>query len=163
MRTEGSYRIIKLADDNEISCHALMVATGVQWRRLAAPGIDRLQGAGVYYGGGATEALSCKGEDCLCCGGSKFGRSGSDKFRKACGAGSYRRARELSVEHHVTVFDRSNEADAQYPLWPHASVAEVHGETHLAEISFLCSDTNKVERVPATAMFIFIGALPRTE
>src|ERR1700726_1439553 len=62
VRTEGPYRIIKLADGNEISCHALLVASGVQWRRLDAPGIDRLQGAGVYYGGGATEALSCKGE-----------------------------------------------------------------------------------------------------
>src|ERR1700722_2623218 len=58
VRTEGSYRIIKLKDDSEISSHALMVATGVQWRRLDAPGIDRLQGAGVYYGGGSTEALS---------------------------------------------------------------------------------------------------------
>jgi len=48
-------------------------------------------------------------------------------------------------------------------LWAHASVAEVHGETHLEEISVLCSDTNKVERVPATSMFIFIGALPRTD
>ena len=62
VRTEGSYRIIKLADGSEISCHALMVASGVQWRRLEAPGVDKLQGAGVYYGGGATEALSCKGE-----------------------------------------------------------------------------------------------------
>src|SRR6202035_2184045 len=62
VRTEGPYRIIKLAGGNEISCHALMIATGVQWRRLQAPGIDRLQGAGIYYGGGATEALSCKGE-----------------------------------------------------------------------------------------------------
>src|SRR6185437_8371293 len=62
VRTEGSYRMIKLGDGNEISCHALMIATGVQWRRLEAPGIDRLQGAGVYYGGGSTEALSCRGE-----------------------------------------------------------------------------------------------------
>src|SRR5947209_11933438 len=62
VRTEGSYRIVKLADGNEISCHTLMIATGVQWRRLDAPGIDRLQGAGIYYGGGSTEALSCKGE-----------------------------------------------------------------------------------------------------
>ena len=62
VRAEDPYRFIKMADGEEISCHALMVATGVQWRRLAAPGIDRLQGAGVYYGGGTTEALSCKGE-----------------------------------------------------------------------------------------------------
>ena len=48
-------------------------------------------------------------------------------------------------------------------IWSHASVAEVHGETHLEEISVLCSDTNKIERVPANAMFIFIGALPQTD
>ena len=59
-RTEGSYRIIKLADGSEISCHALMISTGVQWRKLEAEGIARLQGAGIYYGGGATEALSCE-------------------------------------------------------------------------------------------------------
>src|SRR5262249_26350926 len=61
-RPEGPYRISNLADGSERSCHALMIATGVQWRRLEAQGVDRLQGAGVYYGGGATEALACKGE-----------------------------------------------------------------------------------------------------
>jgi thioredoxin reductase (NADPH) len=48
-------------------------------------------------------------------------------------------------------------------LWTHASLAEAHGETHLEEISVLCTDTNKIERVPASSMFIFIGALPRTD
>src|SRR6202049_3074628 len=60
-RVEGPYRIMKLADGSEISCHALMIATGVQWRRLDAPGIDRLQGAGVYYGGGAAGAVFLAG------------------------------------------------------------------------------------------------------
>jgi thioredoxin reductase (NADPH) len=48
-------------------------------------------------------------------------------------------------------------------LWTHAGVAEVHGDKHLEEISVLCSDTDKIERVPANAMFIFIGATPRTD
>jgi thioredoxin reductase (NADPH) len=47
-------------------------------------------------------------------------------------------------------------------LWTHASVAEVYGDKHLEEISVLCLDSNKIERVPANAMFIFIGAMPRT-
>jgi len=51
----------------------------------------------------------------------------------------------------------------QIQVWAHASVAEVHGETHIEEISVLCSDTGKIERVPANAVFIFIGALPRTD
>ncbi|MGC2706307.1 MAG: NAD(P)/FAD-dependent oxidoreductase, partial [Candidatus Acidiferrales bacterium] len=48
-------------------------------------------------------------------------------------------------------------------LWAHASVVEVHGDTHLEEISVQCTDTNTIERVPATSLFIFIGALPRTD
>jgi thioredoxin reductase (NADPH) len=48
-------------------------------------------------------------------------------------------------------------------LWSQASVVEVHGDNHLEEVSVLCSDTGKTERVPANAMFIFIGALPRTK
>jgi thioredoxin reductase (NADPH) len=48
-------------------------------------------------------------------------------------------------------------------VWSHASVVEAHGTTHLEEISILCSDTGKTERVPANSMFIFIGALPRTD
>jgi len=48
-------------------------------------------------------------------------------------------------------------------VWAHASIAEVHGDTHLEEISVLCSDTGKIERVPANSVFIFIGALPKTD
>src|SRR5205807_9323151 len=82
VRTEGSYRFIKLADGDEISCHALMIATGVQWRRLEAPGIDRLQGAGIYYGGGATEALSCKGEIIYVIGGANSAGQAAMNFAK---------------------------------------------------------------------------------
>src|SRR6201998_4007881 len=82
VRMEGSYRIIKLADGNEISCHALMIATGVQWRRLEAPGVDRLQGAGIYYGGGATEALSCKGEIVYVIGGANSAGQAAMNFAK---------------------------------------------------------------------------------
>jgi thioredoxin reductase (NADPH) len=48
-------------------------------------------------------------------------------------------------------------------VWTRAGVSEVHGDTHLEEISVLCSDTNELQRVRASAMFIFIGALPRTD
>src|SRR5579863_7553779 len=82
VRVEGPYRYIKLADGNELSCHALMIATGVQWRRLEAPGIDRLQGAGVYYGGGATEALSCKGEIVYVVGGANSAGQAAMNFAK---------------------------------------------------------------------------------
>src|SRR5215471_12348492 len=163
LRTEGSYRFVKLADGNEISCHALMIATGVQWRRLEAPGIERLQGAGVYYGGGATDALSYKGETVYVVGGANSAGQAAINFaRYAERVVIVVRGASLSSTMSQYLIDQIKKT-ASIEIWAHASVAEVHGETHLEEISFLCSDTNKTERVPATAMFIFIGALPRTE
>jgi thioredoxin reductase (NADPH) len=163
IRTEGSYRIIKLGDGNEISCHALMIATGVQWRRLEAPGVDRLQGAGVYYGGGSTEAISCKGEIIYVVGGANSAGQAAMNFAKyADRVVIVVRGSSLSSTMSQYLIDQIKET-SNIQIWPHASVSEVHGETHLEEISFLCSDTGKVERVPAGAMFIFIGALPRTD
>jgi thioredoxin reductase (NADPH) len=163
VRTEGSYRFIKLADGNEISCHALMIATGVQWRRLESPGIDRLQGAGVYYGGGSTEALSCKGEIIYVIGGANSAGQAAMNFAKyADRVVIVVRGDSLSSTMSQYLIDQIKET-SNIQIWPHASVSEVHGETHLEEITFLCSDTEKLERVQASAMFIFIGALPRTD
>ena len=162
-RVEGPYRIVKFSDGNEISCHALMIATGVQWRRLEVPGIDRLQGAGIYYGGGATEALSCKGEIVYVVGGANSAGQAAMNFAKyAERVIILVRGESLSSTMSQYLIDQVKETH-NIQLWTHASVAEAHGETHLEEISVLCSDTNKIERVPASAMFIFIGALPRTD
>ena len=162
-RTEASYRIIKLADGSEISCHALMIATGVQWRRLEAPGIDRLQGAGVYYGGGTTEALSCKGEVIYVVGGANSAGQAAMNFSKYAeqvvllvrGGGLAATMSQYLIE--------QIQRTPNIQIWSHASVVEGHGAKRLEEISVLCSDTDKIERVPASSMFIFIGALPRTE
>jgi len=163
VRTEGSYRIIKLADGSEISCHALMIATGVQWRRLDAPGVDNLQGAGVYYGGGATEALSCQGEIVYVVGGANSAGQASMNFaRYAERVVILVRGDSLSSTMSQYLIDQIKETP-KIQVWTHASVAEAHGTTHLEEISVLCSDTKQIERVPANAMFIFIGALPRTD
>src|SRR5262249_48436045 len=163
LRTEGSYRIIKLADGNEISCHALLIATGVQWRRLQAPGIDKLQGAGGYYGGGATEALSCKGEIVYVVGGANSAGQAAMNFAKyAEKVVLLVRSEGLASTMSQYLIDQVQRT-ANIQIWTHASVAEVHGGKRLEEISVLCSDTNTIERVPATAVFIFIGGLPRTD
>src|SRR6184192_1348874 len=163
VRVEGPYRYLKLSDGSEISCHALLIATGVQWRRLDVPGIDRLQGAGVYYGGGATEAISCKGETIYIVGGANSAGQAAVHFSKyADKVVMLVRGDSLASTMSQYLIDQIQRTP-KIQLWAHASVAEVHGESHLEEISVLCSDTNKVERVPASAMFIFIGALPRTD
>jgi len=162
-RTEASYRIIKLADGSEISCHALMVATGVQWRRLKAPGLDRLQGAGVYYGGGTTEALSCKGEVIHVVGGANSAGQAAMNFSKyAERVVILVRGEGLAATMSQYLIDQIQQTP-NIQIWSHARVAEVHGDKRLEEISVMCSDTDKIERVPASSMFIFIGALPRTD
>jgi thioredoxin reductase (NADPH) len=163
IRMEGPYRIIQLADGSEFSCHALMIATGVQWRRLDAPGIDRLQGAGVYYGGGATEAISCKDETVYVVGGANSAGQAAMNFAKyAKKVYILVRGSSLSSTMSQYLIDQIKETP-NIQVWSHASVAEVHGATHVEEISVLCSDTGKIERVPASSVFIFIGALPQTD
>jgi thioredoxin reductase (NADPH) len=163
VRTEGPYRIIKLADGSEISCHALLVATGVQWRRLEAPGVDKLQGAGVYYGGGATEALSCKGEIIYVVGGANSaGQAAMNFARYAEKVVLLVRGDGLASTMSQYLIDQIQQTP-NIQIWAHASVAELHGDKRLQEVSILCSDTDKVERVPASSIFIFIGALPRTD
>ena len=76
MRIEDPYRIVTLADGSEVGCHALLIATGVSWRKLDVPGVERLTGAGVYYGAAMTEAISCKDEDVYVVGRRELGRAG---------------------------------------------------------------------------------------
>lgn len=163
LRVEGPYRILKLADGSELSCHAALIATGVQWRRLEVPGMDRLQSAGVYYGGGSQEAISCKGETVHVVGGANSAGQAALNFAQyAEKVVMLVRGDSLAATMSRYLIDQI-EKTPNVQLWSHAEVVEVHGDTHLEEISVLCSDTNTVERVPASAMFIYIGAQPRTE
>ncbi len=163
LRVEGPYRILKLADGSELSCHAALIATGVQWRRLDVPGMDRLQSAGVYYGGGSQEALACKGELVYVVGGANSAGQAALNFAQyAEKVVMLVRGESLAATMSRYLIDQI-EKTPNVQLWNHAEVVEVSGDTHLEEISVLCTDTNKVERVPATAMFIYIGAEPRTD
>ena len=163
LRVEGPYRILQMANGSEISCHAVLIATGVQWRRLDVPGMDRLQGAGVYYGGGSQEAISYKGETVYVVGGANSAGQATLNFAQYAGkVVMLVRGESLSATMSRYLIDQI-EKTPNVQVWTHAEVIEVHGESHLEEISVQCSDTNTVERVPAIAMFIYIGALPRTD
>jgi thioredoxin reductase (NADPH) len=163
LRVEGPYRILKLGNGSELSCHTALIATGVQWRRLEVPGIDRLQGAGVYYGGGSQEAMSYKGETVYVVGGANSAGQAALNFAQyAEKVVMLVRGDSLAATMSRYLIDQIEKTPC-IQLWTHAEVIEVHGEAHLEEISVQCSDTDKVESVPASAMFIYIGALPRTD
>jgi len=163
LRVDGPYRFLKLADGSEISCHALLLAMGVQWRTLDVPGIERLQGAGVYYGGGTSEALACKGETVYIIGGANSAGQAAMHFSKFAGkvvmlvrGGSL----AATMSHYLI---EQIEKTPNIELWPKTAVVEVHGETRLSDITILRIATGEKEKLPATSLFIFIGAQPRTE
>ena len=83
IQINGPYRIVHLKDGTEISCHALLIASGVSYRKLEdIKGIDKLTGAGVYYGASMVEALSSEGEDVYMVGGANSAGQAAIHFSK---------------------------------------------------------------------------------
>ena len=163
VRVDGPYRYIKLADGFELSCHALLLATGVQWRTLDIPGIDRLQGAGVYYGGGTSEAMACKGETVYIIGGANSAGQAAMHFAKFAGkVVMLVRGNSLaSTMSHYLI--EQIEKTPNIEVWPQTSVVEVHGDTRLSGITILRAVSGETQQLPASSLFIFIGASPRTK
>jgi thioredoxin reductase (NADPH) len=163
VRIEGPYRIIEMADGSRVSCHALLLAMGVQWRNLGVPGEDRLRGAGVYYGGGVTEAMSCKGETVYVVGGANSAGQAAINFASyAEKVVMIIRRESLAATMSQYLIDQIKKTP-NIEIWPQTRVAEVHGDLHLEELSIHCSTTGTTDRVPAKSLFIYIGALPRTD
>jgi len=163
VRSEGPYRILTLADGTEVSCHALVIATGVQWRKLDVPGMDRLQGAGVYYGAGSTEAPACRDETVYIVGGANSAGQAAMSFaRYAKSVVMLVRGKSLgSTMSQYLINDISQTPRIRVDCG--TEVVAVHGEHKLEALSISCLDSETVERVPATSLFVFIGAEPHTQ
>jgi len=162
LRVDGPYRFIKLRDGSEISCHALLIASGLSWRKLEIPGVDRLQEAGVYYGAAMTEAQLCAGEDVFVVGGANSAGQAAVYFARF--------ARSVTI---LVRGDSLQKGMSQYLIDQIAQienihvetlseVVEVHGEDHLESITILNTETGETRTVPTAALFIFIGAVPCT-
>jgi thioredoxin reductase (NADPH) len=163
VRVDGPYRYVKLADGFEISCHALLLAMGVQWRSLNIPGIERFQGAGVYYGGGTSEALSCKGETIYIVGGANSAGQAAMHFSKFAGKVIMlvRGESLASTMSHYLI--EQIEKTPNIDVWPQTNVVEVHGDARLEAITICRDSSPQPEKISASSLFIFIGAQPRTE
>jgi thioredoxin reductase (NADPH) len=163
LRLEDNYRIVTLGNGAEVSCHALLIATGVSYRKLDdIPGIARLTGAGVYYGAAMTEAMACQDEEVFIVGGANSAGQAAMFFAKY--------ANQVTL---LVRADSLNKGMSQYLIDQicstpnikvrfHTSVAAVHGEERLESIDLANAKTGEVENVPAKSLFILIGAAPRT-
>jgi thioredoxin reductase (NADPH) len=162
LRIDGPYRILKLSDNSELSCHALVIASGVQWRKLNIPGVEHLTGAGVYYGAGSTEALSCRDEHVYVIGGANSaGQAAMNFSRYASEVTMLVRGPSLAASMSQYLIDEIAQTPNIHTEFQ-TEVVEVHGQERLEAISIQCGFSKKVDKIPAAALFIFIGAEPRT-
>ncbi|MGH2543281.1 MAG: NAD(P)/FAD-dependent oxidoreductase, partial [Ardenticatenaceae bacterium] len=163
LRVEDPYRFVKLSDGNELSCHALLVATGVSVLRLRVPGIEPLVGAGVYYGAAMTEAAHYRGEHVFVVGGANSAGQGAMFFsRYASQVTVLARASSLEKGMSQYLVDQIR-ATENIEVLLRTEVVEAHGEDRLEAVTFVNKDSGEQQTLPGAAMFLFIGAVPHTE
>jgi thioredoxin reductase (NADPH) len=161
IRTENNYNILQLADGREVSCHACLIAVGVYYRRLTTPGVERLTGAGVYYGAAMTEAQACKDENVFIVGGANSAGQAAMYFSKyAKKVTMLVRADSLKNSMSKYLIDQIA-GTSNIEVKTGCQVVEALGDSRLSCLR-VCGPENE-ETVPATALFIFIGAAPNTD
>ena len=163
IKLEDPYRLVKLADGNEINCHALLLATGVYWRKLNLPGCDRLTGRGIYYGAAKTEALSCQDEHIYLIGGANSAGQAAMYFSQyAAKVSMLVRGESLTKSMSQYLIDQIDATD-NIEVLTHTEVTGVEGENSLTGLTLLHNQTGEIEQVETNSLFVFIGAKPETE
>jgi thioredoxin reductase (NADPH) len=163
LRREDPYRIVRLADGNELSGYAVLIATGMSVRSLDAPGIEPLLGMGVYYGAAMTEAATYRGRDVCVVGGANSAGQGALFFaRHARTVTMLVRAPALSPGMSRYLVDRIASTD-NISVIHGVEVSEVRGSRSLSEVVLRDVHGGADRTIEAAAMFIFIGTRPRSE
>jgi thioredoxin reductase (NADPH) len=160
MRIDGQYRVIQLADGREVSSHVVLLAFGVHYRKLEIPGGERLSGRGIYYGAALVEAAACKDEEVFVVGGANSAGQAALHFaRFACKVTILVRGDGLSASMSKYLIDEIGRT-SNIVLEPRTQVLEAIGEERVEAL--LLKGPKGEYRVPASSLFVFIGATPGT-
>jgi thioredoxin reductase (NADPH) len=163
LEVNGAARTVRFDDGTAIDAHAVILATGVTYRQLTAPGVANLTGRGVYYGSALTEASGCADNDIFIVGGANS--AGQAAVYLAKGARSVTilvRASSLtnSMSHYLIEQVQSIPA---IKVRTCTEVVQAHGTDHLEQLTLRDSNTGATEIVDAQWLFVFIGAAPLTD
>ena len=160
LRIDGQYRFVQLVNGAEISCHAVLLAPGVQYRKLTVPGADQLTGRGIYYGAALVEAASCKDEDVFIVGGANSAGQAALHFAKfACKVTMLVRAEGLTATMSKYLIDEIGRT-SNIVVEASCQVLGAVGNGRLEAIQLRTPEGER--RVPASSVFVFIGAEPGT-
>jgi len=163
VRVEEPARVLTLADGTELSCHALLVATGMRLRELDDESCRRLTGAGVFYGATLAEAAGYRGEHVVVVGGANSAGQAAMMFsRYAERVTVLIRGPSIADGMSRYLIDQI-EATPAIEVLTQASVAEARGGDHLEEVVIRDNRTGELGTRKATGMFVFIGATPHSD
>ena len=163
IRLQDGYKSIVLSDGSEINSRAVIITTGVDYRRLETEGLEQFTGAGVYYGAANTEAAACRNEDVYIVGGGNSAGQAAMYLSKFA-ANVYIVIRRDSLRHSMShyLIEQIDKTDNIH-LLPFTEIKAARGEKRLSELDLLDNRTQTVRTAPAASLFIFIGAKPYTE
>jgi thioredoxin reductase (NADPH) len=160
LRIDGQYRFVGLGDGREVSSHSVLLAPGVQYRKLDVPGAERLTGRGIYYGAALVEAVSCKGEDVYIVGGANSAGQAALHFAKYANQVTMLvRGDGLSATMSKYLIDEIG-ATSNIGVETHTQVVEAMGEERLDCVKLRGPSGERT--APASSVFVFIGAAPVT-
>jgi thioredoxin reductase (NADPH) len=162
VRVEEPARVVALSDGSELSCHALLVATGMRVRELDVDSCRRFTGAGVFYGATLAEAANYRGEEVVVVGGANSAGQAAMMFsRFAERVTVLVRGPSIADSMSRYLIDQI-EATPAIEVLTQASVAEARGNDHLEEVVIRDARTGDLSTRKATGLFVFIGAAPHS-
>lgn len=163
LEVTGSSRVVRFADGDSISAHTVILATGVDYRQLNAPGLAEFTGLGVFYGSALTEAPSCVAQDVYIVGGANSaGQAAVHLAKNARSVTIVVRADSLQASMSYYLIQQI-EGIENIRIRARTEVVQAHGSDHLERLTLRNSDTGDAETIDAGWLFIFAGATPHTD
>jgi thioredoxin reductase (NADPH) len=163
LEARGSDRMVRLSDGGEVAARAVILATGVAWRRLGVPALEALAGSGVFYGAAGTEARAVRGEDVFVVGaGNSAGQAALHLARFAASVTIVAVERDLG-ERMSDYLVQQIEATPNVTRRMRHEVVDGHGRGRLEGLTLRDRDSGETTAVDASAVFVLIGAEPRTD
>ena len=163
IRVDGPYRVMTLGDQSVLSCHSLLIATGVSLRQLDVPGIQAVTGAGIYYGAAVSEATNYRGQEVFIIGGANAAGQGAMFFsRYASKVTMLVRGRTLGESMAKYLRDRIEDTENIEVLLG-TEMIEAKGTERLEAIKVRSREAGLNRWIPAVVVFVCIGAKPHTD
>ncbi len=163
LEVNGSARTVRFADGSAIDAHTVILATGVSYRHLTAPGLDELTGRGVFYGSALTETAACSGQDVFVVGGANSAGQAAVYLSRSAKSVTIL-VRGPSLEKSMSYYLIQQIADIPtISVRTCTEVIAAGGTDHLASLTLRDISTGTTDTISAQWLFLFIGAAPLTD